>query len=172
MVDSWCEVKIDFMFIKRNGECGICDNQSGKVGAERLYRHCGETIDLSGEELRWFFDEYENLFIRSPPAPIRKRLHENFDDCRRITYNITRNCEFPVIYYQYIPLDDDDVVNDIYEKARASRFDFRRRSDVSIEVVTIDGGEYLRLMVTVYSAIFFDTVVSAFYEILSEVWLE
>lgn len=172
MVDSWCEVKIDFLFVRRNGRCGICDNRSDKIFANRFYERYGRSNHLYGEELRWFFDEHGNLFIRSPPAPLKKRLHENFDDCRCITRNIADDHNIPVVYYQYIQLDNDDIINDIYENARTSEFDIIHRGDVFIEIVKVGDNEYLRLSVTVYRSWFVDKVLNTFYKIIPEEWLK
>ncbi|RLC83300.1 MAG: hypothetical protein DRJ03_17595 [Chloroflexi bacterium] len=174
MVESWCELKIDFMFIGQNDGCIVCDGKTDKLNAKLIYdEHVRPFNEIRGEELRWRFDDYGNMFIRSQPMELKKRLHENYDSCRRLAYSITQRHCIPVTYYQYIPFDgDENVVGRIYNNARRLKFNDIYSHNIFIEVVSVDGKEYIRLSATVYSPLFIDKFLDTFYKTLPERWFE
>ncbi|RLG43366.1 MAG: hypothetical protein DRN81_06670 [Thermoproteota archaeon] len=173
MVESWCELKIDFMFVKGNSGCVLCDGGSGKVDPTYVYeKHTRLFSRHHGEVLTQVLDEYGNIYIRSPPIPLKNRRDENHDNCRSLLIDLIDYLDIPIIYHQYIPIDDETVFDKIRMNARYVSFDIIHRGDVFIDYVDVSGRGYLRLTVLVNNLSYIDRILETFYKILPERWFE
>ncbi len=174
MIMSWCEVEISGSHFTHSG-CSVCYTSDGKITVRRLFNDIIEPLSMfSEEDLKLTIDVNGNFYVRSLPLPLARRDYNGIDDCRKFAISVTSTYHLPVRYFQHIPFNDHDgeVIDEIRYYDNAHAFKISERPDTGVDIVEIDGKQYLRLWINLISPPFIDTVLDNFYHALPERWFE
>lgn len=174
MVGSWCEVVIRSFAMTFQQGCSLCWGRDDRENIYRFYDYYIRPLNQrSSDPLTVTIDDCGDLYVRSQPLPLRKRLVVRRDNCYRFASNVVTFFERPVEYSMYVEYDGDaSAFEEMKERDSRCRFKISEHSNVRLDVVEVSGEQYLRLWLHFAWEPLIHKVINSFHAILPERWFK